>query len=675
MGIPGQAETMPTPMTVERRSWDPPTPMLPSEWAEKHRHLWRSNIPGPWRNANAPYLRGIMDISHRPGVVQVNLQKAGQIGGSEAMRNLLAFWAATEPDPVGLTLPDRDKGRKIVKSDIRPLFRRTPALRDLLAGSRDALIETITLLNGFRLELMWSGSSTSMASNPYRRVINDEVDKFAAWTGQDVDAVAATQVRLSTYGDRRLQVNISTPTDTGGKIHELYKASNVKLRYHVPCPLCGHYQVLTWGGRKTAGGMKWWHDAKDKDDLSALADYLSAHRDDAVWYECEKCRGRIRPDQQWHIVRAGRWTTDEGHVLDADGVEHVDAEAVLRWPNETRIGFQLSALYCGWLHWAVIVGEWLRAQGDPEALYAFVTNRLGEPFEFKLRSVAPVFFSDKRARAPLPEGIVPAWAWLLLMTVDTQSDHFYAVLRAWGPGLRSARVWHGRVRTWDELDKLLVQQWPTEGAADRPMTVGLCLIDSGGTSDRLVEASRTMQVYQYALARQGLVIAIKGDSARSQGGFYRPMREPMIVPGKQGEENRIRGVLVNTHHCNDLLAELMARGIPHYEEDGTPIPPTEPEAWMLNQREDLEYDLHMANVQKTLDAKTRDEVWTPRTPHSRHDYRDCENYQIAAAYLCNVHQLPEATTMAEFAAAHADRVSPRQSGDGGADGGGWAAPL
>ena len=159
----------------EREAWRIPKPIRPSEWAEKYRYLFKSSIPGPYRNANAPYLRGIMDISSRPGCVQVNIMKAAQIGVSEAGRNLLGYWAHMDPDPVGLTLPDRIKGRKIIKSDILPLFKQTPVLRKRLdSEARDALIETISLNNGFQLDLMWSGSATSTASNPERRIINDE---------------------------------------------------------------------------------------------------------------------------------------------------------------------------------------------------------------------------------------------------------------------------------------------------------------------------------------------------------------------------------------------------------------------------------------------------------------------------------------------------------------------
>jgi phage terminase large subunit GpA-like protein len=688
---------------AERAAWAPPAPILPSGWAERHRRLHRGRFKGPWRNANAPYLRGIMDIPTRPGVVQANLEKAGQIGGSEAMRTLTGYWAHVDPAPMALTLPNQRKGRSIMKSDVRPLFRRTAVLRELIGHQTDALLESISLVNGFSLDLMWSGSATSMAANPYQRCINDEVDKFEPWTGEESDAVAATEGRLTAYEERRCQVNVSTPTTTAGKIHQLMQQSTVRLEWQVPCPHCGRFQALRWAGLKwmdlqaaqvhlaaaeaaAAGGktgyaVGWdenrrcWKEAVDPaagsgltfpdpielgrhvawlrrmierlgaaEDRSGLADVLAAEREAAVWYECRHCRGRIFPRQKAAMIRAGRWSGPDGYVTDFWGARHEDAEGVLRWPWETRIGFQISALCCLWVHWSRLAGEWLRSQGDPAALFFFTTFRLAEAFEFRTRRIPETMLAAKTARAGLEEGIVPRWAWLLLAAIDTQADGFYAVLRAWGGGMRSARVWHGKLATFVELDRLLfVRQWPVEGGEFPPMLVAKTLIDSGGTEDRMLEVSRTQQVYLYAIPRQPAIVAIKGAS-RPGAGLFWPMRNPMAGGGKT-ELTDLRALLVDRHMANDLLAEMITAGIPS-EEPRAGGPGLE--QWLLNKRQDEEYEAHMAAMQRTMDPRTRAEIWTPRATGTPHDYRDCEAYQVVAAYLTNVHLLPEESEVLEW---------------------------
>ena len=733
----------------ERRAWIVPARIKPSAWVTEHFRIRRGNRKGPYRHENAPYLAGLMDIATRPGCVQFNFRKPGQVGGSTLLRVLMAYWAHVDPAPMGLTLPNRDKGRQIAKSDVRPMFRHVPVLRELVGNpSRDLLIESIKLLNGFECDLMWSGSAAAMASNPYKRVINDEVDKYEPWTGEDADAITATEGRLTTYGDERLQANTSTPTTTAGTIHKLYERSTVRLEYHVPCPHCGHFQPMIWkqlkwldlqccqasiaaacaaigsqepvaGSRKKRAepstiayhirfddGLHEWAPCEaDEDGASAmrfdaaalpahiawlremetrlaaadghreLADALAGHRDRAIWYECRSCRGRIFSHDKPAVIRSGRWraAAGTGEIIDAAGARHDDAECVEAWPPETRIGATMTGLCCSWLHWGSLVAQWLACQGDPAGLFFFITFRLGEPFEFKSRRVREGVFSGKCARATMPAGIVPAWAWRLLATIDTQPDHFYVVARAWGGSMRSQRIWHGKLASFDELDKLVyVQQWPVDGGGP-PVTVHAALIDSGGTLDRLLDLSRTQQVYQYAILRQPVsrggrgITAIKG-SSRPGPGLYWPMKSPMSGGGK-ADCSTLRALMVNPHYAQDLLSEMIAAGTPGMPQTPTgassPMAPATPgEQWLLNSLNDPEYNAQMANLQRTIDPKTKQEIWTPKGTGARHDYRDCEGYQVPLAQLCDIHLLPDFDEVATWRKRQADAAGAKAEGEG-----------
>ncbi len=95
-----------------------PEDMLPSEWAERYRILQEDEaaLAGPWSNANAPYLVGIMDMSIKQGVRYVSLKKGVQGGISDAIRNVMGYWAMMDPSPVGLVLPNKEKGEQIVRN-------------------------------------------------------------------------------------------------------------------------------------------------------------------------------------------------------------------------------------------------------------------------------------------------------------------------------------------------------------------------------------------------------------------------------------------------------------------------------------------------------------------------------------------------------------------------------
>lgn len=647
----------------QRRAFLPPERLRPSEWAERHRRLSSDQSPvnGPWRNELSPYLVGIMDIGSVPGVVQVNVMKAPQIGVSEAMRNRIGWRAATTPVPCGLTLPDRNKGRQIVQDRIIPLFKTTPKLRPLLSSRKwDTKSEEITLINGFRLFLMWSGSESVMASNPMSDVYNDEVDKFQPFAGRDVDAVTLTRERMALYIDRGgVQYNVSTPTTRAGKIFQLIEQSDVKLYFFVPCPHCGAFQRLVWPQLKYPK-----FDVPEKERRAAMV--LAAG--DAVYYECEHCGGHITEAQRPAMVRAGRWSTEDESIP--------DALAVAEWPRGTRIGMQVWAAYSLLTEnvFASICARWIMAQGDFENTMAFRTQCLGEPFEQFIDHAVPDTFSAKCRRAELPEGIVPAWSACLLGAVDTQKDHFYVVLRAWGPGMRSARVWHGRVESFAELHEVCFgRPWAVEGDRFAPQICHLVGIDTGGTTHEEIgdTSSRTMQVYNWAWYRRARVRCFKGAS-RPMADTWIRRTSGILRTGGQGRERetQVPLFLLDVHHYQDELADLIERGVePAVSADGAaeaaPRPDLpEPEAWMLNQRDDPEYDHHLAAMTRVRERRGTQfaERWVPTASGVRVDYRMCEVYQVALAYLTRIHLLPEAGQFERLREEQVSRNRPEPAG-------------
>ena len=647
----------------EREAWRPPPHLKPSQWAERFRVLSRdqSSMPGPWRNDAAPYLRAVMDLAVAPGVVQLNVIKCAQAGASEATRNLIGYLAHLAPDPVGLALPDRSKGRKIIRERVLPLFRSTPALRALIPARRASLqAENIRLLNGFLLHLMWSGSASSLASDPMLHAIADEVDKMVQWTGREADPVSLLEKRLRSYGARASAVNVSTPTTRAGRIWQLAEGSEMTLYFLVPCPRCGAYQRLVFTQLHWLSAAELAPDdpkryGEPKRHAAALL-----RRAGAVWYECLHCRGRIEESERRGMVLKGRWATEDGSIEDAEAVE--------RWPEGTRLALHISGLYVLWTRWADVAAERLRASGDPSRTFDFYTQTLGEPFEEQIDHAPTALFSRLAGEAELDEGRLPEWAVRLIATIDTQSDHFWCVLRAWGPGLRSQRVWHGRLATFEELDTLLWRtRWPFAGDAWPASAVDLALIDTGGTRLADDRASRTMEVYRWALGRSSRVRAIKGASQSRPGAYVWMSRgfldtragRPGLSPGGRPGPTVPLWFIDRAHFADELAEAIHAApaiglaGAP--EAQGVPVAERR---WFLNRRDDPEYSAHLASMHKVLlrTARGLRSMWIEKPSGARHDYWDCELYQFAAAYMALVHLLPgddavRAARLAQAAAA------------------------
>ena len=172
------------------------------------------------------------------------------------------------------------------------------------------------------------------------------------------------------------------------------------------------------------------------------------------------------------------------------------------------------------------------------------------------------------------------------------------------------------------------------------MICDLALIDSGGTKAEGATMSRTMEVYAWALERAAHVRAIKGHSKSLPGQYYKRGRGWFEPGDDSGERVEVPIWLLDVNHYQDELASMMQRRIAvGQSDDGEAI--TEP-MWVLNQRDDPEYNTHMSNLRKVAEQKGGElvELWRPISAGARVDLRDCEGYQIAAAYMRQIHLLP-----------------------------------
>src|SRR5688500_2039611 len=121
----------------------PDTQLLVSQWADAHRKLPKKSSaePGAWRTDRTPYLREIMDcLSATSDVEEVVLMKASQVGGSEAILNVLGYIIDHAPGPVLLVQPTVDLAKRFSRQRLDPLITDTPNLARKVAEalSRDS---------------------------------------------------------------------------------------------------------------------------------------------------------------------------------------------------------------------------------------------------------------------------------------------------------------------------------------------------------------------------------------------------------------------------------------------------------------------------------------------------------------------------------------------------------
>lgn len=592
---------------------EPHPPMMPSEWAARYRILTRQDSarPGPWRNSATPYSIAIMDACATAGVVEIVALKSSQAGISEAFRNAIGWMAHLRPDPMLVVLPDEDVAKRIVKTRIVPLFDSCSPLKALQTNSAyDKTQSGVALSNGFSIRCAWSGSPASLASDPIRVVMLDEVDKYPPFSGREANPIDLATARTKTYGDDKLVIKLSTPTTREGAIWHAFVQCDVQLYYHVPCHECGRYQQLTFDR------VKW--DKGGVEDRDELARHIRLRK--RVWYECVKCSAHWTDAQKQNAVRHGVWASEgtaNGAQFDETAAELPSGSVVdhIGEGGAARVGFQLSDMLCEWVTLAELASEFV--SGDT---FMFVTNRLGRPHSTAKQKMVPTVFAEKSKQAKLPADVVPEWSTALLATVDVQRDQFYYVVRAWGPDARSHRVSHGSLRTFDDVERLLVRgEWPLEhnGQPVKCVAVG---IDSG-------DGEMTSEVYRFA-RRDQRIMPMKGSSARPRDG-KKPVWESAITHNpKYGPPDPIPVML--RLFVPDVFKDLLASWI---------AKPGDPPQWSLSAVVDDEYARQMSGEHQIeiRRGSARYTTWVPVTEKAANHYWDCEVMNAALSSIMNVH--------------------------------------
>lgn len=632
-----RGETTPNPSVwsdAERAAWAQPAETRPSLWAEKYRVLTRrqSSRPGPWSNRNNPPLAVLMDLCVRRGIAELWIKKAGQIGVSEAIRNVIGCMAHTQPDPWLIVLPDRETGRKIVRKRIIPLFEDTPVLREMLTPrARDKQLNAISLANGCDIQLAWSGSPATLEADPARFVFLDEVDDFDQTIATHAPPAELARTRTTTFEGRSLLIGIGAPTVGSGSISTEFESCPVKLYYFVPCPHCGTFQRLV------ADNLKWEKYPELTGDPRRHAARVKSRG--AAWFACSgiACGKRIEDGHkagESQILWRGYWATeDQGwKIFTADG--HEEGEK----PDGEKVGAHLPGFYSLSLSWPKIAGMAIGA-GPDIGKHRHVHNKVyAEAWEIRVADVRAGAFAEKCDPATAgPAKLVPKWASRLVLSADTQKDHFYFVLRAYGHGFRSRRIHHGRVTSFEELAQIADHTyWPYEDNVLPATRCFLTGIDSGGGKSE-VSASRTDEVYRWCLRDPFRRKPLKGESEprdtpiRLRKRMYQP-------PGARRDPYEVWLHLIDSHYFNDLLASAIESKLPAIDAaSGEVLGESEGEdMWQLNLENDEEYNRHMANMKKILVRHGRSrrmvERWVPTSSGARVDYRACEVYNLAMAH-------------------------------------------
>lgn len=580
--------------------WRPRARLGGSEWADRERVLSpeESPAPGPWKSV--PWQVEILDAFADPYVAWIVILKAAQMGVSELVRNAIGRWALLDPGDVLWVMATEDAARKAMKK-LRAMFRSTPALRGLVSDRRtDSTLLEMVLLNGMRIVIGWAGSAQSLASDPFRYVILDEVGKYRWSTQGEASAIDLAKERTKVYGRRGKVILLSSPKHDDDPICTAHREVPRKRVFAVPCPTCHHVAPLDWTRVRWPGG--------EPATAPSVAATRASQADEieraqSGWVACAAagCSGKITP----HLAMRDRLAryVDEGDP----------------GPGR-RVAYHVPEFF----HWETtisdLVAKFLRCT-TPSALQGFYNGSLGLAYRSETSLIPAGLFL---ARAGFKARLVPSWATTVISTADTQAGGWWFMVRAWGSGGRSRLLDWGWAPTQEELlARCLNVSFAVEGAQSTASPIMLA-IDSGGGM-QTPDGSRTGDVYDLARTVRR-VYALKGEGEKE---------------ALQGVPWRITKVHVTADNFGDVEIPLhMVNKTFYADQLATLVRAVGPVLWEECETVDNTYARQMASEQKVLvtGAAGSKWLWQKRSKGAENHLWDCARYQCWAAEFCRAEE-------------------------------------
>ena len=452
------------------------------EWADEYMRIPRDTgaaEPGQYRTSRTPYAREPMRcLSPAHPCKRVVTMVASQLMKTQIALNWIGGLIHMAPSNILTLLPSLGLAKR-VSSRIGKTIKATPVLRERVASSRSRdsrnTMDTKEFEGG-SLYVTTAGSAANLSELSARYVYGDEIDRWEVDIGEEGDPIELAETRGSTFGRNAKFYFSSSPTIKGAsRISDLFEGSDQRY-YYVPCPTCGHMQILEW------------------ERLHYSKDFSVVH------YECAgpECDVLIDEYHKGEMLAKGEWRAH------AEG----DGETV---------GFHLNALYSplGWMDWKSLAKQFekakkAQAKGDLEPMQVFYNTRLAKVWDSAQEQTKA---DTLRARARLEGfalGSLPSAVLMVTGAVDVQANRLEFMAMGWGVGMERWVVDFQIVagdpadeRTWAALDELLKAKYR------HPCGVGLGIlataVDSGG--------HHTDEVYQFCRVRRWRnVFAIKGAS-------------------------------------------------------------------------------------------------------------------------------------------------------------------
>lgn len=472
---------------LSSRILQPPPELKLSDWAEQNRILGsQASEKGPYRLDRVPYLREIMEAFSDPEVREMVILKSARLGITDGLiNNGVGYCIDQDPGNILVVWPTKEDAQEWSKETLPELFELTTCLRgkvaDAEAKGSDNTILHKRFAGGF-LTAIGSNSPRALRRRNARYVFVDEYDALDEKASTKEGDVGRRAARRADASPNAKIVFTGSPRGAKSRIIRDFNSSDQRHLY-VPCPHCGHEQILIWDNVH-------WDKEVDPETGKTLR-----HLTETAHYVCRSCETPIREGREkTAMIRAGRFIAHN--------------------PGAKVRGWKVTTLYSLFVEWSSLAEQWVKSKraleaGDADLRVEFMQQVLAEPYGGPTLEKPDA--ASLGARRETYEAEVPAGVGVLTASVDPQGDRVELLIKGWGIGQESWDIGHWRVygdvendEVWKRLDLLLFRRFQHELGAE--LRVQCTLVDSGNWAER---------VYAYTKRRRQLgVYAVKGEPPR-----------------------------------------------------------------------------------------------------------------------------------------------------------------
>lgn len=482
--------------------------MTVSQCAEKYRYLETgTNMPGPWRNSNAPHIVEIMDaLSVHSPTKRVTFKKASGISGTEVWLNWLLYIVKHAKKDVMIVVPTLTLRDRTFNPKIKKLFSESPALADMVSKATrdDANSKDVLEIGPVRIIKSGANSPESFRGEHLPYAITDEKSAMPWDIGGEGNVGMLIDNRLKSF-TRSKKFDLSSPTQEGFcQISDDYDAGSQEMRY-IFCPECNHAHTLAFKN------FTWQLKAGTPEDEKIV---------EIAYFKCPECDAKIEEHQKDALLDNAVWIA-----------KHPERKKIHR-------SFTLNSFYIKFglgYTWKQIAQLWLDSQKDSAKLTTFTNTFLAETSKPKATNIDPNSLLTRLETFPeeMPAVIRIASADIQKDRIEFTLVDFEETKESW---VQTHMILEGdpvQDQVWEDLDREL-----------KSLNVDLAMIDSGYLPNR---------VYDFCESRRWC-IPIKG-----MPGMARPLVEDEVKRKQRLRRRRKKGMPVEPLGVDNGKGLVMAR--------------------------------------------------------------------------------------------------------------------